>query len=565
MALNQLTIVSGTSSDEQGVAVGVNNALVHVFGWEQHYEAGNTSGDRDWWYRSEGETPERYMTLYGRVEGTGDYINMYGATYVNEGTGTASDQIFDNADHRIYTQGQAMDYWVVGNKDCVYVAIQRSSNTNQLAGIGYFETLYDYEVDPYPLYVFGQQGDTSKFSDTDRLDAYLCSAVMVAHGGGVSGGPFLGTIASGVSGPYRGQDNNGILSSSAPSPYDDRYTAIKPLFYRSSGNQYSEVRGMLPFLWQIYGDVANTGAKITSSGVLYDGGPEVTDSTFFVFGEDGEVDNSYLIGPIQEYDLTDQKVPQSISNLELYLMADKGIVRNGGSFRGGRVSDWRDQHRQPGDSTFISSERNDASQGTAGNQPTPIESVINDKPIVRFDSAGSHNMTGTIDVDNDMTIFAVASYADGTSQAPVFSVRGDISATDTMFTVQFNENSNNSATIVNIAGGGTDREEITGLSEGTMYILTNTVSGTDSTLYLNGWSGDSSTITDTKGTTGGSATDLNYYLGVDQVSGGSIGTNFADVDVAEVIVYDRILTTEELQDVWCMLYRKYGITVSGTC
>lgn len=77
--------------------------------------------------------------------------------------------------------------------------------------------------------------------------------------------------------------------------------------------------------------------------------------------------------------------PRSLGGLVLWLRADKGVV-----FNGGTISRWNDQ----------SGYRNDATQGTAGSQPTLHNNVINRQKVIRFDGGDSLAVTDNASLQN---------------------------------------------------------------------------------------------------------------------------------------------------------------------
>jgi hypothetical protein len=565
MSINNLTVVSGTATTEQDFIVALDNTLAHVFGWELVRKNSDSSSDRDYWFRSAGEQAGTYMPLYARVRGFSNALEFY--TYSNlTAAGVSSDEVYNSSVTKI-SISTSFDFWISGNKDIFYVMVKGTTNNHFMGGVGYLDTPYTSAQDPLPAFSTGQGNATTLFTG-NRVRSYSAPSWWSSHTGGALGGPFLdaGTsTSSGVENTYIGTGNT-ILQYASPLQRDGRYMCTPVSLYIGLTTDLitSEFRGSLPNLWGMWGDSASMGGIVTASGININSDSVVSDANFIVMTEFNQDDNTYIIGPVDDYDISDRGVPHSVGGVQLYLAADRGIERNGGAFTGGKVSNWRDQHYHPSLEAAYN-DRNDGTQGTEANQPTPVEGVVNSKPVVRFVSGSSTNLTGTFSVDNDMTLFAVASYSNGSNRCPILNVRGDISSVDTLFSLEFNENSSNSATAVNIAAAGTDREEVTSLSSDTMYILTNTVSGTTTTLYVDGWDGSSSTITNTKGTVAAGPADLNYSIGVDKLSGGSNGTSFADADVAEVIVFDKYLTNEERQRVLCSLSQKYNITVSGSC
>lgn len=567
MSAQRLVLVSGVANDAYSFIKAVDNILVSVYGWELVRRDLDANNDRSYWWRSEGEVKDKWMPLYCGLYADGGILRVFSASYKNPDTGAASDTMNSFFDTRIEDVNTQFNFWVSGNKDVVYLATQNNILRQHSLGFGYLNTFYPYKEDPYPAFIFGQRFTPDKFSDGDRIMAYTANRVYPR--GGVSDGPFLTASSSGITGFYAAAHYSGLCSYAAPSPYDGRYAAFQPILYRtlSTSLKTNEVRGTFQNMWQIHGDVFTQGDIVAASGILTDVDTLVEDAKFVVYAENGTTDNTYIIGPILDFDSTQSLSYAYTFNstfLELYLTADRGIERRGGSFRGGRVSSWRDRHIHPSDEVSGLDARNDAAQVTEANQPVPVEDVINNLPVVRFSSADSMYLTGEMDTDNDMTIIAVASYSSGSSRAPIFNVRGSAGGVDTLFSLEFNENSNDSATAVHIAGGGTNRVEYTGLSSGTPYILTTTVSGTDTSLYVNGFSGGSSVVDNSKGTAA-AGTDLTYSLGVDLTSGGSVGTFFGDLDLAELLVYKKVLTNEQLQSIWCSLSERYNVAVSGTC
>lgn len=561
MAIGKLTVVSGTAATEQDFITAVDNILVQACGWELVVKVTNTATNRDFWWRSEGEVSGKYMPMFCSLQGTTDLVILEGATYVTA-AGVVSDLMNSAVEGRMSWPNQR-DYWVAGSKDYVHIFARDASNSHRSGGFGYLQTYYSKREDPYPVSVYGQSSATQTFAANNRVIAYTMQSLAMSMGDGAFGGGFLGTVGSGSANFFRADDFSTILQYNAPSIRDGRRSAFRIVPYLTNTVSLftPEVRGEMPYLWQVWGAGLSIGNIITASGILWDSNEVTSSSEFIVTNEFNVNTNTFMIGPIEHFDNQLISRPYKISSLALYLNANVGIERNGGAFHGGRVSTWRDFSSHPSNQT---PNRRDAVQVTAGNQPEPRDSVINGCSVVTFSGAGQRYLTGTVPVANDMTLFAVASYSNGSSRTPIVNIRGNVTAQDTLFSIEFNENTNNSATIVNIGGGGTDRVQVTGLTSGQPYILTNTVSGTTSTLYLNGFSESSSDVNNTKGSVTGTAT-INYSVGVSLNSGGTTGSVFATANVAEVIVYNRYLTNQERQSIHCMLSQKYGVVVSGTC
>ena len=566
MTVGQFISVSGTVSSDEDLVIVLDNVLVQMYGWELVYKHTDTT-DREYSWISEGEVSDKYLRLFSTVRANANIVYFKGYSLVDD-SGTRSDEVHDATENRVNPGGPDWDFWINGNKDSVFITVRNSSNQVFTGGMGYLSTIHSSVNDPYPMFVLGQNSYVDTFNNTYRLASYVHDSLSIAKGDGVSGGPYLAsTTNSGSWALQKGKDHSGLTNITNPDGVSGSYVAFPKVVYRtlSDGLRHHGVRGYVPNMWSVGNNIGTTGDYVSASGVLFSTGEDTgMNFTFFVADEATDDDNTYLIGPITAWEDTDYHTPHEQTGLQLYLGADTGVERRGGAFSGGRASRWRDRSYLLQDPAATQSNRNDAVQSTNANQPEPINEVLNSLPVLRFTAGSSHHMTGTVDIDNDMTLFAVASYRSGTTRAPIINIRGDVSATDTLFALEFNENNNNAFVALNNADGGVDREEVGSLTADTHYIITNTVSGTTTTAYVNGWSGDASTITDTKGSVASTAT-LNYSLGVDLNSGGSTGSNYASADIAEVIVYDRYLTNEERQAVWCMLSSKYNITVSGTC
>lgn len=584
--INKLTTISGTATTEQGLVVVLDNFLCNIIGYERTYKYTDSSTDKTWGFTSRGEYSERErMDLYVLFDAVSDY--MYFSVYTwlagedESGVGS-TDQAINSTEGRVPIGSGSFDFWIMSNLDVVYIMLRRHDvNTRYLGGAGYLKSPYTYKEDPLPAFAFGQNSSLDTFENTYRVRSYSTDSTWTGYTEGAGGGPFMdpSTTTSGESTNYIGLGNTSLNTYYGPtqkSTFENRLLATPVTLYRpytASLITNEGMRGHLPNLWHIYGDATRQiGGYITGSGINAFTGEIEEDETFIIMDELNQVDNTQIMGPILNFDMTGHSVPYTVGDagrFQLWLSSFYYSMRHNNNYfdHNGHISNWRDQHFHPADETATASIRNDAAQATLANQPRTVQDVasFNTNPAVRFSSSDSSNLTSTVLISNDITVFAVASYSNGSSRAPIINIRGDVSSVDTLFSLEFNENSSNSATAVMNAGGGTDREEFGYLLADTSYILTATVSGTDTTLYVNGWSGGSSTITDTKSNVAAGNYTLNYSMGVNKVSGGSNGTVFSDADVSEVMVYRQALTEEEKQTIVCMLGDRYNITVSGTC
>ena len=555
MAVGQYLLTSGIAGPtEQDTLDRLDEFMTGGLGWNRVDIVSDTGSDNDRVWYSEGENPGKYMPLWVRCRANGNDLIFSGYTFWNQSTSTGSDEISNATELQVPNANAADEYVFVGNKDAVYVSIrQNGSGESHLGGFGYWDTLYSASEDPYPLWVTGQNALADTFFDTFRVRSY---------GYDTNGFLAAASTVSGGSVGFVGRNMDFLVSLATPNPRDGRHLMLKTPFYRERsrtegdipGAVSHEIRGELPGLFQISGTNFVTFDRLTASGVSVGDaipGNEAGEGNFVVSRSDAV--NAYSIGPVIDY----SPEPPKIDNLELWLHGGAVQRRGGGDQQGGGVSHWID----------LSENENSAVQTTEADQPGAGDGpTFNDNPVVLFDD--SNHLTGTISAVNDYTAFVVADYNVGTTRQPLFYIRGAVSSNDYIFALEFNNGANNTAE-VNVQSDDSpleeDNERSATLTAGTPYVVSAVVSGSLTSLYVNGDSDGSSTIADTKTTIAGSTT-LNYGVGTTlNSSGNPDGTAEHDGTIAEVIVYSRALTNEEHQTIICYLGEKYGITVSGTC
>lgn len=210
--------------------------------------------------------------------------------------------------------------------------------------------------------------------------------------------------------------------------------------------------------------------------------------------------------------------PTDLSGLQLWVDASDFVSA-------GAISQWDDK----------SGLNNHLIQGTGANQPSVVLSVQNSKPIVRFDGVNDFfSLTSTISSTTDYTCVGVLKAFDGTSIVcglsanlesvyPFLQVAGDTYASDVNSYI-FATNSVTSFCAI----AGTRSGSTKGLRKNNSPLSTSTA-----TLARAG--GDFS------------------IFGMLTVSFSSKG------DFAEVIYYNRVLTTQELTDVQTYLATKWAL------
>ena len=229
-------------------------------------------------------------------------------------------------------------------------------------------------------------------------------------------------------------------------------------------------------------------------------------------------------------------IPSEVSNLQLWLRADSGLTHASGI-----VSQWSDQ----------SGFNNHYLQANVSRQPQFIQqnNILNNLPSVRFDGLDDF-MSGSIIIPNfNNSSFTIFIIANGESQNSSISSLFSIATASTglyicrrpstnVFGV-FNNNSNKMSTSGTFPGAGYNFKVFTISKD-----LNNSLN-----LYSNGVNVFISTL---PGMTSAFSSNVNYQLGAGNSS------NFFKGDIAEIIIYNRVLTSSEQQQVENYLMDKYA-------
>lgn len=220
--------------------------------------------------------------------------------------------------------------------------------------------------------------------------------------------------------------------------------------------------------------------------------------------------------------------PTQISGLVLWLRADMGITLNGGN-----VSAWADQ----------SGNGNNATQGTAGQQPTfnAASSNFSGRPTVSGNSLDDQ-LLGTVAVaENQPTTIFLAALANGAATSAVVF-----------------DGANDGSQYVYDPSGTHAWTAFAGASLGTAYAsnvksaLCVEVNGASSNVYYN------STINPTTGNMGAQNIGSGYSLLNSRTSLlYSLGT-----ELAEVIIYNGLLSAADRGTVTRYLGSRYGIVIT---
>jgi PKD repeat protein len=225
--------------------------------------------------------------------------------------------------------------------------------------------------------------------------------------------------------------------------------------------------------------------------------------------------------------------PSDISTLTLWLAADSGVTVGANS----KVSFWSD----------LSGNNNGAAQNTVANQPIINNNVINGKPVITFNGSNSFMLTpiGMLDNVLGLSIFAV---------------------------IKLKQNKN--AGIFG-SNSGFVNFEITSQSNGSIRIRNQ---NSDSRIVASDWFVlNKWTLNSASGSNSGSSfawknqinvtqtlnsAQLPIASGIQQSLGRYASSLYANFDIAEFVIYSRVLTDNERLQVENYLRNKYAPTVN---
>ncbi len=248
-----------------------------------------------------------------------------------------------------------------------------------------------------------------------------------------------------------------------------------------------------------------------------------------------------------------------ITKLQLWLRDDTGLV-----FNGSKVSRWMDQ----------SGNGNDAIETDTSRQPVLINNVLNNKPVISFDGVNDRlGFTGSKKM-SQISLFMVFNNRSGASGSnpPGFVLSfgpGGPFVANEHFAIKMRGMDNGDNDIIVGTEDHNDYVEFTGQDiakynewRNIFIVRDKTVSNT--TLVWNGVSAPSSPS--------GSNISISVPLGDSTASGGGIGStdNFpnlgrvlAKCDIAEIIVYDTVLSASDRLSIEKYLNDKYNIAVTA--
>jgi hypothetical protein len=237
------------------------------------------------------------------------------------------------------------------------------------------------------------------------------------------------------------------------------------------------------------------------------------------------------------YDSASEDVPRT--GMQLWLRADVGVEKDGSNY----VTKWADQSGNTKDGTPVGSV----------NQPLYVTSQINSQPILRFD--------GTTDY-----LRCPAGFADlsaGITVVAVYKPTGSPASGERI--IDFANGSYNKNIILSRAGSSSDLDLVffDTTSTGQQLSATSAITQNQANLFVGTHNGSNQLTLYSKGAQIGqasgsalpNATRNNNYIGVDNFGAGA----WLRGDLAELILYNRILTAAERFNVESYLGAKYAI------
>lgn len=226
---------------------------------------------------------------------------------------------------------------------------------------------------------------------------------------------------------------------------------------------------------------------------------------------------------INSFDTVSTIEPSSLSGLALWLKADALV----GYSDGQAVVNWADSS---GNSRTFT-------QANAPQQPAYKPNIINGKPIVRFTAASSQTMTNATNFSTPSTVIYLSKQNGGTNGRVLSGLNNN-------WLLGYHGARKRQAYF----GNGWVSQIQDASADTAWHIYTSTHNGATSQAYEDG----NMYANGPNGVQGPNGLALIGYLGTSE---------FSDADIAEVIVYNRVLTDNERKKIEYYLAQKYNLTV----
>ncbi|HEY9714765.1 MAG TPA: LamG-like jellyroll fold domain-containing protein [Chroococcales cyanobacterium] len=236
------------------------------------------------------------------------------------------------------------------------------------------------------------------------------------------------------------------------------------------------------------------------------------------------------------YMFDQETLPITRTNLALWLRGDQVTLASG------KVSSWAD----------LSGSGNTASQGVSGNQPTYVSSAVNGLPGVSFNGSSSFlqitNTAGLSNFASGASIFAVVKPSSVTANARLLDF-GNGAASDNIY---ISEPTSTGVSLVTYNGASsTTVTSSSGVTLGNYQLLEFVDNGTGTaTVYTNAVQGAQNTSMNSLSNI---ARTLNY------IGQGAAGGNYFNGTIAELLVYQRGVTTSERASIEGYLMGRYQL------
>jgi hypothetical protein len=239
---------------------------------------------------------------------------------------------------------------------------------------------------------------------------------------------------------------------------------------------------------------------------------------------------------------TSKLLPSGISGLSLWLRADSGVTLSGSN-----VTAWADQ----------SGNGNNADVENSGEEPTFVSSFSNSKPAIQFNGTSQLlNIGGSDSLDflNTSIFIVLKRTGDGTGNEITFMKNAnDVEGSGAYWHVARLNRGNSNFAVSN--GGSFDRDSGVNIGDGIARVMDFTFDGTDFNIYVNGV--QTATYNDQVG-------NIDITSGSLQIGGYNQSFNNPDGElfngqIAEIIMYNRAVTSTERQKVEAYLNAKYAI------
>lgn len=217
-------------------------------------------------------------------------------------------------------------------------------------------------------------------------------------------------------------------------------------------------------------------------------------------------------------------LPSDIAGLQLWVKSDTGVTDAGG----GACSSWADQ----------SGNSRDLTEGT--NRPSIQSAQVNGYPGIRFDGSNDKLTSPSFTLNQPFTVFAIVKVITNTNPRRIFGSTGGTVTKPVLrggSTVQLNDESS-----------GADGASVS-MTSGTYYLLKVVGNSTSSVMALN------------NGSDATSASDINDPL--TSAAGFQLGCNagasFANVEYAEIAIYDSSITGTNLTNLLTYFQTRYAL------